>query len=97
MSTESLINVRIPTPLRNLTAGRDVVAVTGSTIRDVIENLEKDFGGIRERLCEPDGRIRPYVRVFLNDEDVRFLQSGETPVQAGDTVTILPAIAGGLR
>ncbi len=95
MTPTTTVNVKIPTPLRPFTQGRDVVSVSGSTIREVIENLESAHRGIRERICDADGRIRDYVRVFLNDEDIRFLEAADTKVKPGDTVTILPAIAGG--
>jgi molybdopterin synthase sulfur carrier subunit len=93
--SEASITVKIPTPLRTFTQGRDVVVVGGSTVRATLDELERSHPGIRERICEPDGGIRQYVRVFLNDEDVRYLQGVATPVKRGDTLTILPAIAGG--
>ncbi|MBI1849760.1 MAG: MoaD/ThiS family protein [Planctomycetes bacterium] len=95
MSATTTVNVKIPTPLRNFSQGRDLVPANGATVREVIDDLEKSCRGIRERVCEADGKIRSYVRVFVNDEDIRFLKAAETPVKAGDTVTILPAIAGG--
>ena len=95
MSVTTTVNVKIPTPLRNFSQGRDLVPVHGATVREVIDDLEKSCPGIRERVCEADGKIRSYVRVFVNDEDIRFLKAGDTPVKTGDTVTILPAIAGG--
>jgi sulfur-carrier protein len=97
MSATTTVSVKIPTPLRNLTQGRDLVPASGATVREVIDDVEKSCPGLRERVCEADGRIRAYVRVFVNDEDIRFLKAGDTAVKSGDVVTILPAIAGGLQ
>lgn len=88
------ITVRIPTPLRVLTAGQDEVSVTGDSVRDVIESLEKNHPGIKDRLVDDKG-VRRFVNVFANDEDIRFLKNLDTPVKDGDTITIVPAIAGG--
>lgn len=89
--------VRIPTPLRNMTAGRSEVSVEGGTVRDLIEGLEKEFPGMRARLCEESGEIRRFVNVFVGDEDIRFLKGLDTPVSEGEQVSIIPAVAGGAR
>ncbi len=89
------ITVRIPTPLRKLTAGADEVAVEGSNVGNIIDNLEAKHNGLKARLCDDAGEIRRFVNVYVNDEDVRFLQGRETPVKDGDEVSIVPAIAGG--
>jgi sulfur-carrier protein len=89
------IPVRIPTPLRKLTQNQEVVEAQGATIREVINNLEKDYPGLKERICDDQDHIRRFVNVFLNDEDIRFLKESETPVKSGDEVSIVPAIAGG--
>jgi molybdopterin synthase sulfur carrier subunit len=89
------IPVRIPTPLRKLTLNQEVVEAQGATIREVINNLEKDYPGLKERICDEQDHIRRFINVFLNDEDIRFLNESETPVKSGDEVSILPAIAGG--
>lgn len=89
------IPVRIPTPLRKLTLNQEVVEAQGATIREVINNLEKDYPGLKERICDEQDHIRRFINVFLNDEDIRFLDESETPVKSGDEVSILPAIAGG--
>ena len=88
------ITVRIPTPLRTLTSGKEEVHATGSTVADVIVSLETQFPGMRERLLDEKG-VRRFINLYLNDEDVRFLQVLNTPVKDGDSVTIVPAIAGG--
>jgi sulfur-carrier protein len=89
------IRVRIPTPLRRFTGGAEEVGVNGSTIAAAVEDLEKKFPGIKERLCDDQGRIRRFVNIYVNGDDIRFLSSLETPVQDGDEVAIVPAIAGG--
>ena len=90
------IEVRIPTILRTYTDGAKQVEGTGSTLDEVFTDLEQRHGGLRDRLVD-DGGLRRFVNVYLNDEDVRFLGGLETPVKDGDTVTVLPAVAGGAR
>jgi len=90
------IEARIPTILRNLTGGAKVVEGEGSTLAELITNLDKNHPGIGERLVE-NGQLRRFINVYLNDEDVRFLGGLDTPVNDGDTVTVLPAVAGGMR
>jgi sulfur-carrier protein len=89
------VPVRIPTPLRKLTQNLEIVEVEGTTIKDVIENLELSYPGLKERICDEQSNIRRFVNVFVNDEDIRFLQDAETAVKPGDEVSIVPAIAGG--
>src|ERR1700722_20232947 len=91
------IPVRIPTPLRKLTQNQEIVEVDGVTIRDVIENLEIAHPGLKERICDEEDNIRRFVNVFVNDEDIRFLQDAATPVKPGDEVSIVPAFAEGER
>lgn len=90
------IEVRIPTILRNYTGGAKSVEGSGGTLGDLIADLESRHGGLAERLLD-DGGLRRFVNVYLNDQDVRFLGGLEAPVQDGDTVTVLPAVAGGMR
>jgi sulfur-carrier protein len=90
------IEVRIPTILRSYTGGAKAVEGTGATLDELLGNLDKDHGGLRDRLVEGE-KLRRFVNVYLNDEDVRFLGGLETPVKDGDTVTVLPAVAGGAR
>jgi molybdopterin synthase sulfur carrier subunit len=89
------VPVRIPTPLRKLTQNQEIVQVEGITIRDVINNLEHSYPGLKERICDDQNNIRRFVNVFVNDEDIRFLQDAETTIKPGDEVSIVPAIAGG--
>ncbi len=90
------IEVSIPTILRQYTAGAKTVEGSGSTLEEVIADLEGRHPRLRDRLVE-DGGLRRFVNVYLNDEDVRFLGGLETPVADGDAVTVLPAVAGGAR
>jgi MoaD family protein len=90
------IEVRIPTILRTYTGGAKAVEGSGSTLDELLQNLDASHTGIRERLID-GGKLRRFVNVYLNDEDVRFLGGLETPVKDGDTVTVLPAVAGGGR
>lgn len=87
--------VRIPTPLRKYTQGRDQVEVQGAVLRDVLAGLDTEYAGIGERIRDDKGEIRRFVNVFVGDEDVRFLQGLDTPVGANDEISIIPAIAGG--
>lgn len=88
-------NVRIPTPLRKLTNDLEVVSVAGGTIAEVLTSLEVAYPGIKDRLCDTDGNIRRFINVFVNDEDVRFLEETATVVKDSDEISIVPAIAGG--
>jgi len=89
------VTVRIPTPLRKLTDGADEVSIEGATVGAMIDNLEAAHAGLKERLCDESGEIRRFVNVYLNDEDVRFLNGRDTELKDGDEVSIVPAIAGG--
>jgi molybdopterin synthase sulfur carrier subunit len=89
-----MITVRIPTPLRTLTGGNEQVEVSGSTLREVIDTLEKQHPGIRDRLLDDKG-VRRFVNIYVGDEDVRFLDGLETKLSAGTEISIVPAIAGG--
>jgi sulfur-carrier protein len=88
------IEVRIPTILRSYTGGAKAVQASGSTLGELLINLDTEHGGLRDRLVDGEN-LRRFVNVYLNDEDVRFLGGLETPVADGDTVTVLPAVAGG--
>ncbi len=88
------VTVRIPTPLRTLTGGLDEVTAQGATVRAVIDDLEKSYPGIKDRLCDEKG-VRRFVNIYANDEDIRFLENLETELKDGDAVQIVPAIAGG--
>jgi molybdopterin synthase sulfur carrier subunit len=87
--------VRIPTPLRKLTNNAEVVTVSGATLGAILDELNTTYPGLGERILDEQGVIRRFVNIFVNDEDVRFLQEKETPVAEADEVSIVPAIAGG--
>lgn len=89
------VKVRIPTPLQKLTNQKGLVEVNASSIKDVIEKLEQSFPGMKERICDEAGKVRRFVNLYLNEEDIRFLQQEDTSVNDGDEVSIVPAIAGG--
>ncbi len=90
-----MANVRIPTQLRSLSGGVGEVTVDGTTVGQVLTSLETAHPGFRARLFGDDGQLRRFVNVFVADEDVRFLQGLDTAVAAGQTVSIVPAVAGG--
>lgn len=89
------VKVRIPTPLLSLTQGQREVEAEGATLKELIEDLERKYPGLKERLCDEEGNLRRFINFFVNDEDIRFLQGEETPLKPGDVVSIVPAIAGG--
>jgi molybdopterin synthase sulfur carrier subunit len=88
------VKVRIPTPLQRLTQGKEEVEGIPGTITGLIQDLDKRFPGIAERISE-GGKVRRFVNVYVNEEDIRFLDAENTPVKDGDEVSIVPAIAGG--
>lgn len=88
------IKVRIPTPLQKLTNGKTEVECKAKNIVELLDALEKDYPGMKERLSE-GGKIRRFINIYINEEDIRFLNKEETAFKDGDTITIVPAIAGG--
>ena len=88
--------VRIPTPLRSLTKGSAQVEAIGGTVLAVIDDLERQYPGLRDRLVGDDGEIRRFVNVYVNQEDVRFLDGDRTTLKDGDEMAIVPAMAGGV-
>jgi sulfur-carrier protein len=89
------VKVRIPSPLRNYTQGVDVLEVSGNSVGEVLNGLKEKASGIETRLFKGPGQLNRFVNVYVNDEDIRFLKNLETPVKAGDEISIVPAIAGG--
>lgn len=89
------VMVRIPMPLRRLTNGQDKVSVEGDTLNAVVMSLEEQFPGIRARLCDDQGQLRGFVNVYVNGEDVRFLDGLDTATSEGDEISVIPAVAGG--
>ena len=91
------VTVRIPTPLRRMTNGQDKLEMDASTISVMIDSLEASYPGFKERLIDENGDLRYFVNIYLNGEDVRFLQGLETSTNSGDEISIVPAVAGGAR
>ena len=89
------VSVKIPTPLRRVTGGESNVEAAGGNVRELIEDLERQFPGLRDRLCDETGALRRFVNVFIGDEDIRFLEGIETTLEDGAQVSIIPAVAGG--
>ncbi|MEI7765803.1 MAG: MoaD family protein [Phycisphaerae bacterium] len=89
------IKVRIPTPLRNITEGVDLVETTGANVAEVLAQITAKFAGLDKRLFKQPGELNRFVNIYVNDEDIRFLDNLATPVKDGDEVSIVPAIAGG--
>tara|TARA_Y100000588_G_scaffold68625_2_gene69888 strand:- start:6239 stop:6514 length:276 start_codon:yes stop_codon:yes gene_type:complete len=89
------VTVRIPTPIRRVTNGEDKVTVSGDTLKQIIEAMEEQYPGIKARLCDDKGDLRSFVNIYINGEDVRFLSGIDSPVDSGDEVSIIPAVAGG--
>lgn len=89
------VTVRIPTPLRKFTSGLGEVQISANTISEVLDSLEKNYPGIKDRLCDEAGNIRRFINVFINEEDIRFKQNLQTALKDGDDISIVPAIAGG--
>jgi len=90
-----MAQVRVPTPLRKYTSGAEAVQADGSTVAALVADLDKRHPGIKDRICDESGAVRRFVNIFVNGEDIRFLQNLDTPVKAGDEVSVVPAIAGG--
>lgn len=88
-------SIRIPTPLRKLTGEQEVVQADGSTIGEILQSLDGTYPGLKDRICDEAGKVRRFVNVYLNDEDIRFLDENATTVKDGDEISIVPAIAGG--
>ena len=91
------VKVRIPTPLMKLTNNQSEVSAEGGTIADILNNLESQYAGIKERICEESGAPRRFINIYLNEEDIRFMDGEKTSVKEGDEISIIPAIAGGSR
>ncbi|MFN8007869.1 MAG: MoaD/ThiS family protein [Terriglobia bacterium] len=89
------IQVRIPVQLRSLTNGVEIVAASGTSVQQLIDDMDRTYPGIKDRLCEAEGKVRRFVNIFVNEEDIRFLDNLQTPVSDKDEISIIPAIAGG--
>ena len=89
--------ILIPTPLRPYTDKQEAVEATGATIGELLNDLTTKYAGLKAHLYNEQGKLRSFVNIYLNDEDIRYMQKDQTPVAAGDTVSIIPSVAGGAR
>ena len=89
------VTVRIPTPLQKLTGGKGEVSAEGSTVKEIIDDMEANYPTIKERLYSEEGELRRFINIYINDEDIRFLDSDNSQVKDGDVISVIPAIAGG--
>ena len=88
-------SVRIPVQLRTLTGGQEVITATGGSVLEIIDDIDRHYPGLKDRICESEGKVRRFVNIFINEEDIRFLENLQTPVTEKDELSIIPAIAGG--
>ena len=89
-------DVLIPTPLRAYVGKQDIVQVEGKTVGELLQNLTVKYSELQRHLYNEDGRLRSFVNIYLNDDDIRYLQKEDTPVAEGDTISIVPSVAGGI-
>lgn len=89
------VKVRIPTPLQKLTKDQAEVSLQAKNVKELLDGLEKQFPGMKDRLCDESGKVRRFVNIYLNEEDIRFLNQEATSLKDGDEISIVPAIAGG--
>ncbi len=89
------VSVRLPTVLRPAAGGQSKLSVAGAAVGDVVDRLIEDYPALESNLVDDEGSVRKFVNIYLNDEDIRFLESLETPLSEGDELAILPAVAGG--
>ncbi|HEB73220.1 MAG TPA: MoaD/ThiS family protein [Nitrospirae bacterium] len=90
------VKVRIPTPLQKITGDKGEVETNGETVKEMIDNLEQSYPGLKERLYDEEGKLRRFINIYVNEEDIRFLDGESTKLGDGDDVSIIPAIAGGV-
>lgn len=93
----AIVKVRIPAPLQKLTGGKGEVEGEGSNINEMFSNLEKKFPGFQERLYDEEGSLRRFINIYVNEEDIRFLDGERTALNDGDDISVIPAIAGGVE
>ena len=89
------VSIRIPTPLRKLTDNKSEIQIDGDTIEAILGNMESSYPGIKDRICDETGDVRRFINIYLNEEDIRFIDGTGTSVNDGDRIAIVPAIAGG--
>ena len=89
--------ILIPTPLRPYTDKKDAVEAEGTTVGELLADLTRKHSGLRNHLFNEQGKLRSFVNIYVNDDDIRFMQKEQTPVSAADTISIIPSVAGGVR
>ncbi len=89
------VKVKIPTPLQKLVNRQSEVNAEGENVTSLIDNMEEQYPGIKDRICDEQGKVRRFVNIYLNGEDIRFLNAESTAIKSGDEISIIPAIAGG--
>ncbi len=90
-----MVTIHIPTPLRNYTEGRATLDLEGTTVGEILNHMVEQFPDLKQHLFDEQGHLRPFVNIFVNDEDIRHREGLNTPVKDGDTVSLIPSIAGG--
>ncbi len=90
-----MVKVRIPSPLQKLTDNQVEVELEGKNVKEILEKLVETYPSLKDRIYDENGKLRRFINVFVNEEDIRFLQGEETPLKEGDTISLIPAIAGG--
>ncbi|MDP6624885.1 MAG: MoaD/ThiS family protein [Nitrospinota bacterium] len=90
------VKVRIPSPLLKLTNNQPEVEAEGSNVKEIFDNMEKNYPGIKERIYDEEGQLRRFINIYINEEDIRFVEGESSSVKDGDEISIIPAIAGGL-
>lgn len=91
------VTVRIPAPLRKITGGKTEISGTGASLRELVKNLDGSYPGFLQNICDASGKIHPFINLYINDEDVRYIKELDSPISDGDKVAIVPAIAGGFE
>lgn len=89
------VKVRIPSPLLKLTKNQGEVSAEGNNVKEIFDDLEKNFPGIKERVYDEEGQLRRFINIYINEEDIRFVDGESSSVKDGDEISIIPAIAGG--
>jgi len=91
------VTVRIPTPLQKITGNKSEVSASGATVKEILDDMESNYPGMKERLYSEDGDLRKFINIYINNEDIRFLDSDNSKVKDGDVISVIPAIAGGAK
>ncbi|MBI5700549.1 MoaD/ThiS family protein [Candidatus Saganbacteria bacterium] len=91
------VKIRIPQPLQKVTNGKDIVEAAGADVKTLLSDLDSKFPGIKDRICDESGKVRRFINIYVNEEDIRFLQGEATEIKENDEVSIIPAIAGGSK